>query len=203
MAKRLLIIGSGGHAGQVIDAVEMNNEYEIVGLIDDFLQVGIMKHNYPIIGKIVDIENKLHRFDYAFIAIGDNNERKRIHDLYPNLNYIKVIHPSAIVSKRAIVFSGSYIGAGAVLANNTLVDKQSIVNTNASLDHDSVLGKFSSLNPNCATGGNVTILEQTSIGMGTNIRNGVTVGSNCLIGMGSTITKDVPNGTKTKGAVIF
>lgn len=203
MKKRLLIIGSGGHAGQVIDAVNLVGEYKIVGLIDDFLPVGTKRHNYEIIGKVDDIDNIHSKFDFVFIAIGDNEARFKIWDSLIFCNYATIIHPKASVSKSAMVDVGAYIGANATVANDCFVEEQAIINTNASLDHDSYIGSFSSLNPNSATGGNVKIDSYTMIGMGVNIRNGLEIGYQCKIGMGCTIISNVPNDTTIKAHLLY
>jgi len=200
---KLLIIGSGGHAGQVIDAID-KDKVEIIGLIDDFAKQGEVKHGYEILGKVDDIVDFHQYFDYLFIAIGDNNARKKLYNRFESaFKFATVIHKSAVIAKNAHIVDGSYIGAGAVVANNSQVHLCSIVNTNASLDHDSTLCSFSSLNPNSATGGNVIIGECTMIGMGTNIKDNTLIGDNCRIGMGSCIIHDVPNGTITKANVTF
>ena len=203
MKKRLLIIGSGGHAGQVIDAVN-KDKFEIIGLIDDFASQGEIKHGCQVLGKISDIHDFAEYFDFLFIAIGDNQVRRTLYNRFQySFRFATIIHFTAVICRNAHVGDGSYIGINAVIANNSQVHLCSIVNTNASLDHDSTLCSFSSLNPNSATGGNVIIGECTMIGMGANIKNAVIIGDNCRIGMCSCIIHDVPNGTITKANVTF
>ncbi len=202
MKKRLLIIGSGGHAGQVIDAVNLVGEYEIVGLIDDFLSKGDERHGYKIIGQVHEISKLKDLYDYLFIAIGDNIVRSRIWYKNSQYQYATIIHPKASVSSNANIYKGVYIGANATVAYNTSIYTCAIVNTNSSIDHDSKLYAFASLNPNSATGGNVIIDTHTRIGMGVNIRDGVTIGGRCKIGMGCTIISDVPNDTTIKAHLL-
>jgi len=202
--KRLLIIGSGGHAGQVIDAVNLVGEYEIVGLIDDFLPVGEERHGYKIIGKAHEVDKFKDLYDYLFIAIGNNFVRGLIwHKYYLSYKFANIIHPKASVSSKSSIADGVYIGANATVAYNSCVNSCAIVNTNASLDHDSILYSFASLNPNGATGGNVKIGYYTRVGMGVNIKDGVSIGSNCKIGMGCTIISDLPNDTTIKAHLLY
>jgi len=201
--KRLLIIGSGGHAGQVIDAVNLVGEYTIVGLIDDFLPVGTIKHGYIIVGKVDEISTMKNHFEYLFIAIGDNITRSDIWYKYSQYPYAIIVHPKASVSTKSNIYKGVYIGANATVAYNTSIYTCAIVNTNASIDHDSKLYAFASLNPNSATGGNVKIDTHTRVGMGVNIRDGVTIGVRCKIGMGCTIISDVPNDTTIKAHLLY
>ena len=82
MGNRLLIIGSGGHAGQVIDAVELSKKYKIVGLSDDYLPSGTVRHRNIVVCTISDIKHMADTFDYLFVAIGDNQFRKNTMDWY-------------------------------------------------------------------------------------------------------------------------
>lgn len=202
--KRLLIIGSGGHAGQVIDAVNLVGEYEIVGLIDDFLPVGTEKYGYKIFGGTNAIDSIKDNFDFLFIAIGNNFVRGAFwHKYYISYKFATIIHPKASVSSKSSIADGVYIGANATVAYNSCVNPCAIVNTNASLDHDSILYSFASLNPNSATGGNVKINYYTRIGMGVNIKDGIDIGVRCKIGMGCTIISDVPNDTTIKAHLLY
>jgi sugar O-acyltransferase (sialic acid O-acetyltransferase NeuD family) len=203
MKKRLLIIGSGGHAGQVIDAVNLVGEYVIVGLIDDFLPVGTIKHGYIIVGKIDDIPTMKNHFEYLFIAIGNNFVRDETWFKLKDYKFATIIHPKASVSKKSSIADGVYVGANATVAYNTVVHDGVIINTNSSLDHDSEIWFFSSLNPNSATGGNVKIGTKTRIGMGVNIKDGLEIGARCKIGMGCTIIHDVPNDTTIKAHLLY
>jgi sugar O-acyltransferase (sialic acid O-acetyltransferase NeuD family) len=188
----ILIIGSGGHAGVVIDTLLQLN-HNVIGLLDDFLEVGQKRHGISVVGRSNDsmIQNHL-----VFIAVGDNAGRfevfKKINPLCPRI--IAVVHPQSSVSPNANIMSGCFIASGAVVGNDSTAGAFSIVNTNASLDHDSSLGEFSHLAPNSATGGRVKIGRNCMIGIGASIRDGITIGDNSTIGMGACVVKSVGNG---------
>ena len=123
----IVIMGSGGHAGVVIDAVQKLGEFQIIRLIDDTC-AGSIKHGY----KVEKFEEKWSHF-FAFIAIGDNRVREELSKR--ELNYISVIHPSAEASKQNC--HGSYFGANSVVGPNSKVGNFSIINTGVILEHDS------------------------------------------------------------------
>lgn len=194
----LVIIGSGGHAGMVIEAIHaQNRKSEISGLLDDFLIPGLSRHGCTILGKIDDIP-KLDDSHYYFIAVGDIEGRSKIWDRMSVLlgesekEMAQVAHPSACWCNCKI-HPGVFLGPGAIVNNNATVFQGAIVNTRANLGHDSTLGAFSHLAPSSATGGHVTIGHHTMIGMGAMIRDHISVGNNCVIGMGSIVTKPVPD----------
>ena len=187
--KPLIIIGSGGHAGVVIDAVKKAGMYSIVGLMDDFLPPGTMKHGCEVLGPVTEITSWTGS---VFVAVGDINGRQIIVNCLERYerDYANVIHPSANLAFDLLA-RGIYVGPGASIGPSCEIGSFAIVNTNASLDHDSCLGPFSHLAPNSATGGRVTIGSGTFIGVGACVRDGVKIGDNCVIGMGSVVTKNV------------
>lgn len=187
----LVIIGSGGHAGVVIDAWRASTCLPIRELLDETLETRCSRHGYPA-GKELQMQ---YADDAFFIAVGDNRVRERISNA--KRNWANVFHPRAIFG--GILCSGVYLGCRAVIGPNAIVGDFSIVNTGAILEHDSVLGAYSHLCPGVITGGGVKIGNLTTVGMGAIIRDHVTIGNNCVIGMGSVVTKDIPDNSVAYG----
>jgi sugar O-acyltransferase (sialic acid O-acetyltransferase NeuD family) len=169
---KLIIIGSGGHAGVVADAAVRSEMFVIEKYLDETKG-----------DKIIGHPNVL-----AFIAIGNNEVRERLSKR--DFRWVNVIHPTALPCAGCI---GSYFGANSVVGNNSKVGSFSIINTGVILEHDSVVGDYSHLCPGVVTGGRVKIGNRTTIGLSAVIRDGVTIGNNCVIGMGSVILKDIPD----------
>lgn len=192
---KLIIVGSSGHAKVVIDIVEKEDQYEIIGLIDDNRKIGESTLGYPIIGDTLSLQNiiKLNPEYKLFIAIGDNWNRSKILEyitrLVPHAEFISTIHPSAQIGKDVTIGKGTVIMAGAVINSCTTIGDFSIVYTNSSMDHDNLLGDFASLAPNSATGGNVSIGKFSAIGIGASIKHGVKMGTHCVLGGGSVLLK--------------
>lgn len=186
---KLVIFGSGGHAGVVIDAIRAWKVHDIVGLLDDFLKPGEHRHGYYILGKIDEFE----KFKATpFIAVGDNAGRKAVYER-TKAPCPPVVHPSSTVAESCFVGNGVFIADGARISAHCIIDDYCIINSAASLGHDSTIGAFSHLAPGAITGGHVTIGQNTLIGIGAMIRDRTLVGRNCIIGMGSVVTKDVPD----------
>lgn len=177
----LIIIGSGNHAGVVIDSVQKLGEFKIVRLMDN-IHAGKSRHGFEVV-KISD--DWSHCF--AFIAIGGNKIREELSKR--ELNYINVIHPSAQISKQNC--RGTYFGANCIVGNNSVVGDFSIINTGVILEHNSQVGDFCHLAPGVVTGGRVKIGNRTMIGLSAVIQDGITIGENCIIGMGSVVTHDI------------
>ena len=196
---KVIVIGSHGHAGVVLDAIWRRKLYDIVGLLDAFVPEDTLAHGWRTLGGIDKAK------DYPdclfFAAIGGSGAREHVvNQLDGNANLsLSVIHPQSYMGLWSTVGRGSFVAAGAVVGANSQVGEFSIVNTGATLDHDSVLGKFSHLAPGVVTGGHVKIGDRTFIGVGTTIRDHVTIGNNVTIGMGSNVIHDIPDNSLAYG----
>ncbi len=191
-AMNLILFGSGGHAGVVIDAVVCGAAWTIEGLIDGTRSLGEVPHGYL----VISLPENRDAFTYH-IAIGDGEVRERISNEL-NLRWTNIFHPLSYRASK-LDCQGSFFGAYSVVGNDSEVGDFCILNTGAILDHDSTLGDFSHLCPGVVTGGHVHIGSRTTVGVGSMIRDGVTIGDNCIIGMGSVVIKDVPNNTTVWG----
>lgn len=195
--KKIVVIGSSGHAKVVLDIIEKQNLYQVVGLIDSFRAVGEETLGYPVIGCESDLPKLMveHSIEGAIIAIGDNSVRERVYkkvsEACAQLPFVCVIHPSASIGRNVSIGAGTVVMAGAVVNPCCEVGRFCIVNTNASLDHDSLMEDFSSLAPAVTTGGNCRIGSHSAIGIGVSLLHGVTVGEHAVIGAGSMVLSDI------------
>ena len=191
----LVIIGSGGHCGVVIDAVRRKHAFEIEGLLDETLTVGEIRHGYPIMDREQIMLNPGGY--WFFVAIGDNALRERFSKT-KGMHILNVVHPNSYQAD-GLLCDGSFFAVNSVVGQGSHVGNFAIVNTGAILDHDSELGDYSHLCPGVVTGGHVKIGKRTTVGLGSMIRDRVTIGDDCFIGMGSVVVKDVPDNTVVWG----
>ena len=194
----IIVVGSSGHAKVVIDCIEKENKYEIIGLLDRFREVGSSSFGYKIIGKEEDLQNliKKHKIEGGIIAIGDNFIRYTVYDKIlkdvPQFNFIKVIHPSAQIARNVLIGKGTVIMANTTISSEATVGNFCIINNNSSLDHDSKMLDYSSLAPGSSIGGNAKIGLFTAVSLGAKVIHGITIGEHTIIGAGSNVIKDIP-----------
>lgn len=195
----IIVIGSSGHAKVVIDCIERENKYRIIGLIDRFKEVGSTSFGYKIIGKEEDLLYliNLHNIEGGIIAIGDNFTRyivySKISQDIPQFNFIKAIHPSAQIARNVILGQGTVIMANTTISSEATVGNFCIINNNSSLDHDSKMLDFSSLAPGSSVGGKVKIGSFTAVSLGAKVIHGITIGEHTIIGAGANVLKDIPS----------
>lgn len=187
--KIINIYGAGGHTKVIIEIAEALG-YQIGTICDDS----------KIIKTILDYNvNTNPNEDGEWItAIGNNSIRKEIIEKEKR-DYLTLIHPKAIISKRTIVDVGTVIMAGVTINSSVKIGKHCIINTNASIDHDCIIEDYVHISPNTALAGNIQIGEGTHIGIGTSIIPNIKIGKWCTIGAGSVIIRDVPDGVTVVG----
>jgi sugar O-acyltransferase (sialic acid O-acetyltransferase NeuD family) len=195
--KKILIIGASGHSKVIIDIIEKQNHYKILGLIDTYKEKGTEVLGYEILGTELDLPEliKEKNIKGGIIGIGDNWERRLMHskikDLLPDFDFVTAVHPESVVDKSVHIGEGSVIMAGTVVNHNAEIGAHCILNTISSLDHDSVMKDFSSLAPGSVVGGNVSIGTNSAISLGAIIRENVSVGDYTVIGAGSIVIKNI------------
>lgn len=203
--EKLLIIGAGGHARSVIDTVQCEGRYEILGLLADNLDMGAEVYGYRVLGgldTIAAIANGNHCHQ-AIIAVGDNFQRERIatrlRGLDPGVHFSTTIHPAAVISPSAKLGEGVVIMAGVVINAGAVIGEGCLLNTRASIDHDCVLGEFASIAPGATLGGNVRVGARTAIGLGAGVIHKITIGADTVIGAGAVVVCDQPEGVVAYG----
>jgi len=184
----IFLWGASGHAKVVIEIIETTSG-NIGGLCDQDETIRSLL-GYPVNPHLPESfdTNK----DQLLISIGNNLIRKKIAEANPYL-YAKAIHPSATISPRAVIDTGTVVMAGVSVNSETQIGQHAILNTNCSIDHDCILQNYVHISPQAALAGNVKVGEGTHIGIGACIIQGITIGKWATIGAGAVIIKDIPD----------
>ena len=193
---RLLFLEVQDMQKVIVDIIESNINFELIGFIDRLITPGKIVLNYKIIGDesiLPELMNK-YKFNKGIVGIGDNFIRSKVVDfvkeIAPDFQFINCIHNSAKLSNHCKFGVGNVIMPGVSINASTIISDHCILNTNSSLDHDCRMESFSSLAPNCAVGGNCSIGQFSNIGIGASIFQGVSIEDNCIVGGGSVLNKD-------------
>ena len=187
----MYLYGASGH-GKVVAEVAEETGYKIEAYIDENPLKEIVL-SYPVLHEVPQ-----HEID-ILISIGNNKTRKRIVNQGELFNYVTLIHPRTVISKRVKIGEGTIAMPGVTVNAAVKIGKHCIINTNASIDHDCILEDFVHISPNVALAGNVYVGEGTHIGIGASIIQGIEIGKWCTIGAGAVIISDVPDGSTVVG----
>lgn len=200
--KNVVILGSGGQARVVIDAIESKKCANILGVVDGGDSPPHAR--YARLGRDDDLEHllvSLGPFDLV-VAIGDGKVRRHVVSKLAGLatpTYLTVIHPQAHMANDVQMGSGSFVAIGATLCVGARLGQHVLINTNASIDHDCVIEDYASIAPNAALGGAVHIGAGVMVGIGATILPGLTVGAGAVVAAGAVVTKDVAAGACVMG----
>ncbi len=192
--RSLVILGGGGHAKVLIDAILSGGKYKIKGILDPLIEAGNKVCGVEVLGT----EDLLTRLTGCVLVIGvgtvkASDKRKRIFEKYRHKDFIfpAIVHPSAHISRRAKVKDGAQVLAGAVVNAEAVIGECSIINTRAIIEHDCVIGPYCHVGPGAILGGAVETGRCAHIGMGAKILQGIKIGSGATVGAGAVVISDV------------
>ncbi len=183
------LFGASGHGKVIISIIETLN-IKLSNIYDDrapFIILGYQVKKYD--------GNETENF---IISVGNNKTRKSISKKL-NVNYTKIIHPSAIIDKNVFIDIGTVIMPGCIINVDTKIGKHCIINTSSNIDHECIINDYVHVSPSATLCGNVIVGEGTHIGAGATIIPNVKIGKWCTIGAGSVIIKDIPDNTTVVG----
>lgn len=169
MMKEIILVGGGGHCKSVIDVVEQEGKYKIVGIIDKKELVGTEVLGYKVIGCDDDLEKFFKIYKYALVTVGQiksNSLRVKLFDKLKDIGYIlpSIISPLAYVSKYAKVEEGSIVMHHALVNSSTHIGKNCIINTKALIEHDVIIENNCHISTAAIVNGGVVIQENSFIG---------------------------------------
>jgi len=195
--KDIIIYGSGGMAREVAELIEDINSlgpcWSIKGFIDDDDEkMGEVIHNYRILGTC-EVLRDLTRPVHVIIAVGDPTAKKQIYEKIMDLNVLFpiLIHPTAKVSKSAVIGEGSIIGIDCIVSTDVRLGRHVFLNMRTVVGHDAVIRDFCSCLVNCVIAGGVQMMPCSLMGSGSIIMEKKIIGSRAKISMGSIVSFDV------------
>jgi len=165
----ILLIGGGGHCKSVIDVIEQENRYSIIGIIDKKELIGQDILGYKIIGCDDDLEELFLKYKNALVTVGQILSPDIRIELFQKLKKIGFCLPT-IISPLAYVSKHSFINEGTIIMHQVLVNasvkigKNCIINTKALIEHDSIIEDNCHISTAAIINGGVRVKEGTFFG---------------------------------------
>ena len=200
MNPSIIVIGAGGHAVVVADALLAAGE-TVLGFTDaDPRRHGQRRCGLPVLGDD-DVVLAGHTKDTIRLANGIGGVRgtalrQRVQQRLQaqGWQFTGVRHPSAVVSPFARVGDGVQLLAASVVQAGAEIGAGCIVNTAAVVEHDCRLGEQVHVAPRALLCGGVTVGARSHIGAGAVVRQGLRLGDDTVVGAGAVVVKDFLGG---------
>jgi sugar O-acyltransferase (sialic acid O-acetyltransferase NeuD family) len=202
MKPHVIVIGAGGHAKVVADALLAQGR-SVMGFTD----LDASKHGQRICGlPVLGDDRFLQAQDPAEIELalglggaGSTGDDQRRRNRYSQLQaqgwrFTQVQHPSALVSPFARVGLATQLLAQCVVQAGAYIGLGCIVNTGAVVEHDTQISDWCHLAPRSLVCGDVQIFEGCHVGAGAVVRQGLQLGQGTVIGAGAVVVRSSEGG---------
>ncbi|OHX65565.1 acetyltransferase [Flammeovirga pacifica] len=197
MKEDIILIGGGGHCHAVIDIIELNGNYNILGIVDlpELLSTPIM--DYKVIGNDDDLPQLSKTCKNFILTTGQIKSpslRVKLSNLLNeelNVNWPTIVSPLAYVSEHAELGKGNVIMHNAVINSKTKIGNFNIINTNAIIEHDCVVGNFCHISTGVILNGNVNLANNIFCGSHSTVNNNLSIDSNIVIGSHSLVNRSL------------
>ena len=169
MKEKIVLIGGGGHCHSVIDVIEQENKYEIIGIVDTKENIGKKVLDYEIVACDDDLETIFQTCKNAIITVGQiktNSLRVKLFEKLKNIgfNLPVIISSLAYVSKHATLDEGTIVMHHALVNANVKIGKNCIINTKALIEHDCLVEDNCHISTASVLNGGVVIKENSFLG---------------------------------------
>ena len=204
MSEPIVVIGSGGHATVVADALLASGE-RVLGFTDPdpgchrALVCGL-----PVLGD----DSVLDGYSRDALRLANGIGGTRAEPLRCTVQrqleakgwrFASVRHPSATVSPFAQVAPDAQLLARCVIQPGAVVGKGSIVNTGALVEHGVRVGEFVHVACGAVLCGDVQVGAHSHIGAAAVVRQGVTLGEHTVVGAGAAVVMNCAGETTLVG----
>jgi sugar O-acyltransferase (sialic acid O-acetyltransferase NeuD family) len=190
--KDIILIGGGGHCKSVIDVIEQEGRFKIVGIIDkpELLKTDVL--GYKVIGNDLDLSDLSKKYKYALVTVGQIKSpllRIKLFDLAVRAEFVlpTIISARAYVSKHASIGQGTIVMHDVLINANSKIGSNCIVNSKALIEHDVVIEDHCHVSTGSIINGGVTVKANCFIGSGSITRESITIKSNSFIKAGSLV----------------
>jgi UDP-perosamine 4-acetyltransferase len=202
---KCIILGGGGHAKVLIDAIQAGGKVTVIGILDrDPALTGTSILGAPVLGSdeaIQDMTGEADSFIVGIGSVGDPSTRMALFEkaLKAGLKPLTVIHPNAVVSPYAKIGEGCMLYAGCIVNPDAIIGRNVIINTGAIVEHDCMIGDHVHVATGARLAGTVTVGMGAHIGAGAVIRQKGEVGDFAVVGAGAVVVKPVRPGETVVG----
>ena len=195
---RCVILGGGGHASVLLDALLLAGTATPVAVLDTNPE----RHGRTVLGvPVIGDDRRLAALaadgvTHFVVGVGgvrDNQPRRRLFEraCASGLRPLTVVHPRAVVSAWAEVGGGSALMPGAIVNAGARLGVNVIVNSGAVVEHDCRVGNHVHVATGARLCSTVQVGDGAHVGAGAVVRQLLTIGRAAVVGAGAVVVEDV------------
>tara|TARA_B100000787_G_C16082875_1_gene245285 strand:+ start:75 stop:662 length:588 start_codon:yes stop_codon:yes gene_type:complete len=188
----IILVGGGGHCKSVIDVIEQEGKFNIVGIVDSPKLLNSKCLGYPIIGNDSNLDDLAKKYKYALITVGQIRSplpRIRLFDLAIKANFLlpNIISPRAYVSKHAIIGNGTVVMHDALINANANIGDNCIINSKALIEHDAIIESHCHISTHATINGEVKVEKNSFVGSGVTTNHSIIIKKDSFIAANSLV----------------
>ncbi|MBO3100170.1 acetyltransferase [Gelidibacter pelagius] len=204
--KKVILIGTGGHAAEVREYIRYHNRVNPIGIIEilGFLDENEDLHRQykypePYLGTVDDHQINTD-IEYMF-CFGNMIYKEKLvkHFKEQGATFLTFIHPTALIAESSKIGEGVLISHNASVGPMAVVGDFNILNSRCTIGHDTILGDYNFISPQVSLSGNTKIGSHNMFGVNSATIPGVSLGDNNVIGAGCVVTKNVEDNSVVVG----
>ena len=203
MKEKIVLVGGGPFAKCIVNYIEDEEIYELVGYTDIVDNGDIL--GYPYLGKDEDVLPNLFANGVKYAVIGAGNHlndcsiKEKITNNVKSYGFrLPVIRGKyTVVHRGAIIEEGVIIRDGAIIQAGTAIKAHAMIGDKVFVGHDSVVDSYVHIVCGSNIGRDCYIGKGTLIGNGSTELNGVQITNNVLIGAKSLVNRDCTEAGRT------
>jgi sugar O-acyltransferase (sialic acid O-acetyltransferase NeuD family) len=195
--RRVMLLGAGGHASDVLGAIERINlgapVWDVIGIADDSKVPKLERfvtRNIPFLGTI---EEALSRHpDVEFLAtVGFPAGRRLVAERaeHAGCRAATLVDPRAIVAPSVEIGAGSVIMGGSYLSALVGIGRHVYVSGLVVVGHDTTVGDYSSLMPGAMICGDAMLGSDVLVGANATVLQGARIEEGANVGAGAVVRR--------------
>ena len=203
--EKILVIGGGGHAKVLMEAIRLSGTYDLAGILDDRLEAGTAVAGVSVLGGDELISSLWEvGIRNACIGIGsvrDNGKRSMLYGKVKSLGYSMpaIIHPRSVFSSEVSLSAAVQVMAGAIIQAGVFIGENTIINTGSIIEHDCIIGSHVHAASGVVMAGGCVLGDGVFVGAGAVIKQGIRIGDAAVVAAGAVVIDDVAAGAVVKG----
>lgn len=195
---RVLVLGAGLGAMQVLDILLNDPQLAPVGCLDDDASThGQNLFGVPVLGALALLESlwREKKFTHAIVAISTNIAVRKnlfLRARALGIPFVNAIDPTVRLNRGVVLGKGNVLCSQVHVGVATVLGDNNFISSHTSIEHHNIWGSHCTVGPACATSSRALVGDEVLFGTGIFLQPGVGIGSRARIASGAVLTQNIP-----------